>query len=180
MYVIRPGRYVVGRGKDCDIHVPHRSVSRRHAQLVCEKGTLSVRDLGSTNGTFVNGQRVNSKQLAAGSLLGVGGVVLEVREELARWIGHDDQLETPLVRCDEQQDTRLLRIHQFPAPRKRVCKLLAEGESEKQVAAHLGMNLNTVNWHASLIHKELGVHSKEELVALRHRLEGAGGRRDEQ
>ena len=68
-------RAVVGRGDDCDIVLPgHARVSRRHAQLSWDDQTqtLSVRDLGSTNGVMVNGQRVDQAILRAGDRIELG------------------------------------------------------------------------------------------------------------
>jgi predicted component of type VI protein secretion system len=52
------GSYVVGRGSDCDIVLASDIVSRRHAQLTASHADLRVTDLGSSNGTFINGARV--------------------------------------------------------------------------------------------------------------------------
>ena len=60
------GRHVIGRDADCDFTVASDSASRRHAQLEVREGRLVVTDLGSTNGTFVNGQRVEERVLGVG------------------------------------------------------------------------------------------------------------------
>lgn len=49
---------VVGRKEDCDVRLDHKSVSKMHCVIVKTDGMLMLRDLGSTNGTRVNGQRV--------------------------------------------------------------------------------------------------------------------------
>src|SRR6478752_5006859 len=49
---------VVGRKEDCDVRLDHKSVSKMHCVLVKTDGLLLLRDLGSTNGTRVNGTRV--------------------------------------------------------------------------------------------------------------------------
>src|SRR5438105_112429 len=54
---------VVGRKEDCDVRVDHKSVSKQHCVIVKTDGLLLVRDLGSTNGTRVNGQRVRRAAL---------------------------------------------------------------------------------------------------------------------
>ena len=54
---------IVGRKEDCDVRVDHKSVSKQHCVLVKTDGMLLVRDLGSTNGTRVNGQRVRRAAL---------------------------------------------------------------------------------------------------------------------
>src|SRR4051812_6924339 len=54
---------LVGRKEDCDIRLDHKSVSKLHCVLVKADGLLLLRDLGSTNGTRVNGQRVRRAAL---------------------------------------------------------------------------------------------------------------------
>jgi pSer/pThr/pTyr-binding forkhead associated (FHA) protein len=54
---------IVGRKEDCDVRVDHKSVSKQHCVIVKTDGLLLLRDLGSTNGTRVNGQRVRRAAL---------------------------------------------------------------------------------------------------------------------
>ena len=52
--------FLIGRGADCDLRLRDSSVSRHHCTLRISGGEATVVDLGSSNGTFVNGQRVRS------------------------------------------------------------------------------------------------------------------------
>src|SRR4051812_9116577 len=54
---------LVGRKEDCDVRLDHKSISKLHCVLVKTEGLLFLRDLGSTNGTRVNGQRVRRAAL---------------------------------------------------------------------------------------------------------------------
>src|SRR5213080_5091971 len=56
---------LVGRREECDLRLDHKSVSKLHCVIVKTDGLLLVRDLGSTNGTRVNGQRVRRAALIA-------------------------------------------------------------------------------------------------------------------
>jgi hypothetical protein len=69
----------LGRSKDCDIPVDDASVSRRHAEIRLEDGAAWVVDLGSTNGTEVNGSRVERALLADGDRIVLGQTELRFR-----------------------------------------------------------------------------------------------------
>src|SRR5438477_11617395 len=61
--------FSLGRNEDCSFHIDSARVSREHAVIVREEGVYRVRDLGSTNGTFLNGQPVRESVLHGGDLL---------------------------------------------------------------------------------------------------------------
>jgi pSer/pThr/pTyr-binding forkhead associated (FHA) protein len=70
---------VIGRAEGCDLRVPLLSVSRRHCEVTVEGDEVMVRDLGSSNGTYVNNKKVAEKELQAGDRLVVGPVVFTVQ-----------------------------------------------------------------------------------------------------
>lgn len=72
------GRYSVGSSRASDIHIPMTGVSRHHARLQVSRGSLRIEDLGSTNGTSVNGVRVHEGEVPVGAELRVGPVRLRV------------------------------------------------------------------------------------------------------
>jgi hypothetical protein len=75
-----PGEFVFGCGPECDIRPNSAWVSRQHCMLRVTNNSVSVRDLGSSNGTLVNGTRViGERQLAVGDQIQVGPVVLEMQ-----------------------------------------------------------------------------------------------------
>ena len=57
------GRTLIGRSPECEIFLDDVTVSRRHAELVRDGDTFSIRDLGSLNGTYVNRRRIESTVL---------------------------------------------------------------------------------------------------------------------
>ena len=73
-------RVVIGRSKDCDIHVADPNVSRRHAEMRRHADRWSIADLGSTNGVKVNGRRVERAELESGDEILLG--TLELRFEV--------------------------------------------------------------------------------------------------
>ena len=71
----------VGRDASNDIVVSSNSISRRHAEIRVDGETLLVRDVGSSNGTFVNGKRIRNQQLEDGDTLAFGDVSFSVSQE---------------------------------------------------------------------------------------------------
>src|SRR5262245_4740477 len=69
---------LVGRKEDCDLNLDHKSVSKLHCVIVKTDGLLLVRDLGSTNGTRVNGQRVRRAALLPNDQLNIASVKFRV------------------------------------------------------------------------------------------------------
>src|SRR3954469_7387308 len=69
----------VGRHDDCSVRIKSSQVSRKHCELFEKKGMLLVKDLGSSNGTFVNGKKIQGQQvLEPGDELTIGQVTLRV------------------------------------------------------------------------------------------------------
>src|SRR3954447_14299223 len=66
---------VIGRREDCDLRIPLGEVSRKHCRILRDGDSLKLEDLGSSNGTFLNGQRVQEALLSPGDTLQVGPVV---------------------------------------------------------------------------------------------------------
>src|SRR5829696_6541906 len=69
---------VVGRKEDCDLRLDHKSVSKMHCVIVKTDGMLFLRDLGSTNGTRVNGTRVRRAALLPNDQLTIAGYKFRV------------------------------------------------------------------------------------------------------
>ena len=69
-------RTLIGRLDECHIRVPVAGMSRRHCEIVIDGGSVVINDLGSSNGTYVNQERVaGSQPLCAGDLISFGGLV---------------------------------------------------------------------------------------------------------
>ncbi|MEO8626266.1 MAG: FhaA domain-containing protein [Candidatus Limnocylindrales bacterium] len=75
---LRPGTIRLGRALDNDIVLPDDKVSRHHGQIGMRLGMLVYTDLGSTNGSFLNGAAVTEIALGPGDVLQVGGSTITV------------------------------------------------------------------------------------------------------
>jgi hypothetical protein len=74
------GATVLGRSDQADVILEDPYASEFHLRLVSQEGALTVSDLGSTNGTYVNGRRITTPtNLRRGDALQVGKTVMEVR-----------------------------------------------------------------------------------------------------
>ena len=82
--LVPPGPLVLGREEGNDLVMDWPSVSRRHAEVILDGQTVTIRDLGSTNGTEVNGVTVQKQQLRDGDQVTIGQVLL-------RFMGHGIQ-----------------------------------------------------------------------------------------
>jgi pSer/pThr/pTyr-binding forkhead associated (FHA) protein len=72
---------LLGRGTDCDLRLVDPGVSRHHAELRVENDQVVLVDLGSTNGTFVNGQPVRRVALSDGTHISLGRTTLIFRQD---------------------------------------------------------------------------------------------------
>jgi len=72
---------VIGRGADADLRLHDTGVSRAHVELHLEDGGVRLDDMGSTNGTLLNGQRVSTAVLSDGDRLEVGATPMVFKQE---------------------------------------------------------------------------------------------------
>jgi len=76
MYKIDSERMVIGRGQKAQIRLLDDGISREHAQLVLQGEKIVLHDLGSTNGTYCNGLKVDKKELVDGDKILVGSTTI--------------------------------------------------------------------------------------------------------
>ncbi|MBI1348471.1 FHA domain-containing protein [bacterium] len=81
-YVWTGSRMIIGREQDCQVKLQDAAVSRHHCVLLQDDYAVRVRDLGSRNGTFLQGKRVSGEQiLLSGDVLTIGQTQLKFQEE---------------------------------------------------------------------------------------------------
>lgn len=99
---LKHGKLLIGRAEDCDVRPLGEEVSRRHCVVMAEGDGLTVEDLKSRNGTYVNGVRIAAKvTVADGDIVRVGPLELKVScavlaaasslDDVSRWLMADDE-----------------------------------------------------------------------------------------
>ena len=108
---------LIGRSPDCDVILKQsRKVSRAHCLIACVENTIVVRDLGSTNGVWLNSQRVEREsRLKVGDELSVA----DVRYNLVRVEKSDGLKETPNAEVQQVDSKRRNGKGQAASPRRR-------------------------------------------------------------
>jgi DNA-binding CsgD family transcriptional regulator len=158
-------RLFLGRSHQCDLVVPHTSVSRRHARVCICEGGLQIVDLQSLNGVYVGGQRVREAALTDGEEVRFGAVPFQLHDaENLR----EDALEIKTTPFSSEQGPGELEVVPNPealtAAQRRVFDHVLRGEPEKLIARRLDISRHTVHNHVRSIFRSFGVHSKIELI----------------
>jgi len=110
---LRPGTNSLGRGFSTDFKIDHPSVSTTHCQIVVdETGKAVLQDLGSTNGSFINGTPVTEAELRPGQTLHLGGVELLVQADVSpnAWVAK----------------TEIIPLSAIPAPVRATASVLSQ------------------------------------------------------
>lgn len=112
---------LIGRGEDCDLRIDHKSVSKRHCVLVKTDGLVLVRDLGSTNGTRVNSQRVRRGSLLPNDVVAVANFRYMIKFGDGPAIPANESLDVPVPLPDDDSDAEdamtareSLRVNDLP------------------------------------------------------------------
>lgn len=72
------GRYLVGRAESCEIIIPRNDISAIHAVIEVKHSGMVVYDMNSTNGTFVNKEKIVTKDVALGEEVSFGGMAFKL------------------------------------------------------------------------------------------------------
>ena len=78
-FPIEKGTTVIGRRIDADLRIPLNNISRAHCEILVNGEKITLRDLDSSNGTFLNGEQISEMSLKAGDQIKLGPVVFTVQ-----------------------------------------------------------------------------------------------------
>ncbi|HEV8293410.1 MAG TPA: FHA domain-containing protein [Tepidisphaeraceae bacterium] len=93
---------VIGRREDCDLRIPLGDVSRKHCRFIADNDVLKIEDLGSSNGTFHNGVRIQEAMINPGDTVQVGPVMFVVQ---INGVPADEEIQPPAAAPATSDDT---------------------------------------------------------------------------
>lgn len=112
-FPLRPNReIIVGRSSDLDMVLVEDMVSRKHAKITTDDHTVSIQDLGSTNGTFVNGEKVRAVRLKEGDRILVGTSIIKLVAG-----GSEVQVPAGSMSENEARSRMLVTANRRPEPK---------------------------------------------------------------
>jgi DNA-binding CsgD family transcriptional regulator len=149
------GSMSFGRGDTTTVQLAFEGVSRTHAEVSVEAQGVRLRDLGSTNGTAVNGAEVSEVWLQRGDRVQLGTAEFEYREETAHGI-------------EELRDRARARelVAQLSPREREVALAIARGLKSAEIAKQLHISTRTVNTHLEHIYERLELRTRTALAGL--------------
>jgi pSer/pThr/pTyr-binding forkhead associated (FHA) protein len=114
---------VIGRSSELDMVLVEDMVSRKHAKITVAAGKITIEDLGSTNGTFVNGEKIKQARLKEGDRILIGTSILKLVQQGAESVDLDEtavkqKLEEAAVQAAKVTKTSSMtgKIEEIPLP----------------------------------------------------------------
>jgi two-component system, NtrC family, sensor kinase len=112
-YLIRETKQKLGRESHCDIHLEDSEASRTHAEIDFVDGDYVLRDLGSSNGTFVNGNRITEHKLRVGDRVQIGKRLMLFRLSFRPFSAADNDVDiVPSANGDSSQIVGRVELEQ--------------------------------------------------------------------
>lgn len=154
---------VLGRREHSDLVLDDPHVSRTHAAIRKVAGAILIEDLGSTGGTYVNGEQITGTHaLRHGDVVRFGTV--EARfEDRSSLLEHDDVTE--LIELPPAEEKPVLSPRQYE-----VLSYLRDGLTNPEIASRLGVTERTVKAHCQEVFDRLGARNRTAAVAAAMRL----------
>ena len=172
--VIEATETMIGRTHTSALCLPDPVVSRQHAVIVRTATGFVLRDLGSRNGTQLNGLSIVEAPLTESVVVQIGpytmrtfGDLLSAQADSASVsVPFDPEGSTRSVPISAANDKKRIALEQQLTPaQRRVYEQLLRGRSEKEIAVQLGISINTVHSHSRAIYKRFEVSSRAELIS---------------
>lgn len=152
------GSVLIGRRPTCDIRVDDPTTSRVHARLDHDQQTTVLTDLGSTGGTYVNGEALNGPRvLQHGDEVRIGATTWYFEDPASLSAGGDptEVFDLPDIQTGAELSPR----------QQQVLEGIADGLTNLEIGERLGVTERTIKSYASELFDKLGVSNRAEAVA---------------
>ncbi|MCA9707881.1 MAG: FHA domain-containing protein [Myxococcales bacterium] len=164
LFVLPPGPSIIGRGAKAEVRIDESGVSREHAKLIVGDDVINLVDLGSTNGTFLDGAPIDAAIVRDGNRIHVGPDVA------LRFVYLDPAQATAPPSTSPGPGDPGPASPPSPAAvplsarEREVAVLVAEGLSNPQIGRRLFISPRTVTTHLVTIYARLEIHSRAALT----------------
>jgi DNA-binding CsgD family transcriptional regulator len=149
-------RITIGRDESNDLCLRHdMRASRRHADIVDRGGQWVIEDLGSKNGTVVNGRRVKAHPLKDRDVIEIASTRLTYQAGL-------DPLSTEIASLAGGE----LPGIELSSREREILACVSSGLSDKEISAALSISINTVRSHLERMREKTGLRNRSELTRL--------------
>jgi hypothetical protein len=144
IYDLKLGRNIFGRGPSCDLQVLSAGISKEHCEIHVYKDKMTIVDLKSSNGTFVNGVKIQNSIIRVGDKLSLFDIIMDViptpdirpkeeRRKESRPRRTDEEKVADLLADDSRPKKKTKKRKRFPSP-------AAYGSASSRVPQSYGMN----------------------------------------
>ncbi|MEM9463510.1 MAG: LuxR C-terminal-related transcriptional regulator [Myxococcota bacterium] len=162
VFVLPMGTSIIGRGAKAEVQIDEGGISREHAKIIVGDDVVNLVDLGSTNGTFLDGSPIDAAIVRDGNRIHVGP---DVSLRFA-------YLDPEAARTTAPEASGTARAASTPpaepvplsAREREVAVLVAEGLSNPQIGKRLFISPRTVTTHLVKIYARLEIHSRAALT----------------
>lgn len=156
--------FIIGRSENCDISLIKDTVSRTHAEVTIDNERLFIKDLGSTNGTLINGEPIKGKrELVDGDTVNISDEELKIvlwNTRKGYSIEDTNMLKIPA------KNENFLEHFGISKREENILYHLLQGKSNKEIADICFITPGTAKNHILSIFKKTEVHSRIELATL--------------
>ncbi|MEM9444347.1 MAG: FHA domain-containing protein [Verrucomicrobiota bacterium] len=144
IYQLKQGPLSIGSSDACDLVIKHPSISRIHCRVILSQHSLIIQDLGSTNGTYIEGRMVEKDYAIPGDLIQLGEMTLRVKGTMRRALNLEKMIPDPQEEMPERkmavrplsfnpldQNTRAIHWENLPTKKSVAKKSLLRGLIKK-------------------------------------------------
>lgn len=159
------GNWHIGRDASCELRLEDARVSRKHALVIVQPQSVTLRELGSVNGVFINGKRLEGEtELHDGDRFLVGPEEFHFVTEESGFESERPVEPTQVMQLPVQKQDSGKALASLSSREREVVRLLAEGHPHRVIAEQLGISARTVETYRHRIREKLGLQSRAELT----------------